>query len=315
MRPGLTTPPVPSTARAAPGSPRPAASPPCLTQSGLAVNRAARYGFAGYFRADNPSLVATVRLKVQLPDGSWMTLASAKLPRLSQDWRKYSLPLVSAGQSDRVVFEVRVQGQGCLWADKLSLLPANHRNGWRPDVIEAIKDMRPAVVRWGGSVCDPGEYRWKNGIGDRDARTPFPNKVWGRIDSNDVGIDEFCQFCELVEAQPLVCLSFSDGPQSAADLVEYCNGDANTVWGAKRAANGHPASYRVKYWQIGNEISGDNEDYLGQFSAFAQKMKQADPAILMLASFPSQKLLDRAGRDIAYLGPASLHAGLCGLRS
>jgi alpha-N-arabinofuranosidase len=277
--------------------------PALLTQSGLAVKRAARYGFAGYFRADNPSLVATVRLKVQLPDGSWMTLASAKLPRLSQDWRKYSLPLVSAGQSDRVVFEVRVQGQGCLWADKLSLLPANHRNGWRPDVIEAIKDMRPAVVRWGGSVCDPGEYRWKNGIGDRDARTPFPNKVWGRIDSNDVGIDEFCQFCELVEAQPLVCLSFSDGPQSAADLVEYCNGDANTVWGAKRAANGHPAPYRVKYWQIGNEISGDNEDYLGQFSAFAQKMKQADPAILLLASFPSQKLLDRAGRDIAYLGP------------
>jgi alpha-N-arabinofuranosidase len=277
--------------------------PAFLTQSGLAVKRAARYGFAGHFRADNPSLVATVRLKVQLPDGSWMTLASAKLPRLSQDWRKYSLPLVSAGQSDRVVFEVCVQGQGCLWADKLSLLPADHRKGWRPDAIEAIKDARPVVVRWGGSVCDPGEYRWKNGIGNRDARTPFPNKVWGRIDSNDVGIDEFCQFCELVEAQPLVCLSFSDGPQSAADLVEYCNGDPRTVWGAKRAANGHPAPYRVKYWQIGNEISGDSEDYLGQFAAFAQKMKQADSAILLLASFPSQKLLDRAGRDIAYVGP------------
>ena len=61
--------------------------------------------------------------------------------------------------------------------------------------------------------------------------------------------------------------------------------------------------YRVRYWQIGNEISGDNEDYLGHFAAFAQRMKQADPAILLLASFPSQKLLDRAGRDIAYIGP------------
>lgn len=118
-----------------------------------------------------------------------------------------------------------------------------------------------------------------------------------------MGIDEFCQFCELVGAQPLVCLSFSDGPQSAADLVEYCNGDASTVWSAKRAANGHPAPYHVKYWQIGNEISGDNEDYLGQFAAFVQKMKQADPAAQLLASFPSQKLLDRAGRDIAYIGP------------
>ncbi len=59
----------------------------------------------------------------------------------------------------------------------------------------------------------------------------------------------------------------------------------------------------MKYWQIGNEISGDNEDYLEQFPVFAQKMKQADPTVLLLASFPSQKLLDRAGKDIAYLGP------------
>jgi alpha-L-arabinofuranosidase len=277
--------------------------PALLAQSGLAVKTGAAYAFAGYIRADNSSLAATVRLKVQLPNGSWMTLASAKLPRLSQEWRKYSLALLSDGQSDRVVFEMHVEGQGSLWADKLSLLPADNLKGWRPDAIAAIKESRPGVVRWGGSTCDPGEYRWKNGIGDRDARVPFPNKVWGRIDSNDVGIDEFCQFCELVEAQPLVCLSFSDGPQSARDLVEYCNGDASTVWGAKRAANGHPAPYRVKYWQIGNEISGDDENYLGQFAAFVQKMKQADPGILLLASFPSQKLLDRAGKDIAYIGP------------
>ena len=277
--------------------------PAVLTQSGLAVKTGAAYAFAGFFRADNPSLAVTVRLKVQLPNGSWLTLASAKLPRLSQEWRKDSLALVSAGQSDRVVFEVRVEGRGSVWTDKLSLLPADNRNGWRPDVIEAIKEAHPAIIRWGGSVCDPGEYRWKNGIGDRDARLPFPNKVWGRIDPNDVGIDEFCQFCELVGAQPLVCLSFSDGPQNAGDLVEYCNGDASTVWGAKRAANGHAMPYRVKYWQIGNEISGDNEGCLGQFAAFVQRMKQADSAIQLLASFPSQKLLDRAGRDIAYVGP------------
>jgi alpha-L-arabinofuranosidase len=286
--------------------------PAHLTQSGLAVTRGARYAFAGYFRADNPTLAVTVRLKAQLPDGTWATLASAKLPRLSQNWRKHSLPLVAAGQSDRVVFEVCATGKGSLWADKFSLIPADHRNGWRPDVIEAIKDARPALIRWGGSVCDPGQYRWKNGIGDRDTRTPFPNKVWGRIDSNDVGIDEFCQFCELVRAQPLVCLSFSDGPQSAADLVEYCNGDVSTVWGSRRAANGHRGAYRVKYWQVGNEISGDSEDYLSAFAAFAKQMKQTDPGILLLASFPSQKLLDRAGRDIAYIGPHHYTPDLAG---
>ena len=87
------------------------------------------------------------------------------------------------------------------------------------------------VIRWGGSVVDPGRYRWKNGIGDRDRRVPFANLNWGRIDSNDVGIDEFCQFCALVEAEPLVCVSFSDGPESAADLVQYCNGAADDQMG------------------------------------------------------------------------------------
>ncbi len=75
-------------------------------------------------------------------------------------------------------------------------------------------------------------------------RVPFPNKVWGRLDPNDVGIDEFCQFCELTGVEAMICLSFSDGPQNAADLVEYCNGDSHTGWGAKRAVNGHPCALR-----------------------------------------------------------------------
>ncbi len=163
--------------------------------------------------------------------------------------------------------------------------------------------VQPGLVRFGGSVCDPGEYRWKNGIGDRDLRTPFPNKVWGRLDSNDVGIDEFCQFCELTGVEPLICLSFSDGPQNAADLVEYCNGGASSMWGGKRAANGHSAPYRVKYWQVGNEISGDDDNYVGRFGDFARLMKQVDPRVLIMSSFPTQKLLDRAGKNIAYIAP------------
>ena len=32
-------------------------------------------------------------------------------------------------------------------------------------------------------------------------------------------------------------------------------------------------------------------------------MKAADPGVLLMASFPTQKLLDRVGRDIAYVCP------------
>jgi hypothetical protein len=277
--------------------------PASLTQTGLAVKRGMAYEFSGWFRASSPKLAATVRLRTLLPTGDWMTVATAKLPRLSDQWRKCSVQLTSKGETDRVVFELCLEGDGQAWADKLSLMPADSLKGWRADVVQALKDAHPAIVRWGGSACDPGEYRWKEGIGSRDRRTPFPNKVWGRIDPNDVGIDEFCQLCELTGVAPLICLSFSDGPQSAADLVAYCNSETNTPWGAKRAANGHAAPYRVKYWQVGNEISGDNENYLGRFSEFVQAMKGADPGVLLMASFPTQKLLDRVGKDIAYIGP------------
>ena len=274
-----------------------------LTQSGLAVQKGSAYQFSAALRSDGGRLRVQVVLKAALPDGRFAELAAADLPTPPASWTRGSATLVAAGTTDQAVFEVRVVGQGVLWVDKLSLMPAENLQGWRPDVVAAIKASRPAIVRWGGSAIDPGGYRWKDGIGDRDRRVPFANLHWGRIDPNDVGIDEFCQFCALVAAEPLVCLSFSDGPASAADLVQYCNGGPETPWGARRAANGHPAPYRVRYWQLGNELSGDDDAYIRRCQEFIQLMKQADPGIALFSSFPSQKVLDALGRDLAYVAP------------
>ena len=274
-----------------------------LTQSGLAVTKGMSYSFSGYFHADNSKLKVTALLKALLPDGSWMILGSAAIPAVSDKWIKHSVQINSRGKTDRAVFELKTEGSGHLWVDKVSLMPSDNMKGWRRDVVETVKDLQPAIIRWGGSAVDPGGYRWKDGIGDRDLRVPFPNKPWGRLDPNDVGVDEFCQLCDFVGVETLICLSFSDGPQSAADLVEYCNGDLKTVWGAKRAANGHPAPYHVKYWQVGNEISGSDPAYLERFEEFVRAIKRADASALLMASFPSQKLLDRAGRDLAFICP------------
>lgn len=274
-----------------------------LTQSGLASKRGKNYTFSGWFRADQPSLKAEILLKALLPSGGWTVLASARLAKFESRWTKQSLQMKSAGESDQVVFELRVEGAGNLYVDKLSLMPVDNVSGWRSDIVSAIEELRPSLIRWGGSVCDPGEYRWKDGIGDRDARRPFVNKNWGRMDPNDVGIDEFCQLCERTHVEPLICLSFSDGARNAADLVEYCNGDARTQWGAKRAANGHAAPYHIQYWQIGNEISGDDPKYLEQFGEFVSLMKRVDSQIRLLSSFPSKRFLERHGREIDFVGP------------
>jgi alpha-L-arabinofuranosidase len=276
--------------------------PASLTQSGLSARKNLEYEFSAYMRGDS-GIKVTALLKVLLPTGEWFTLASSKLPAPSSDWQKCSVKMTSNGNTDRAVFELRAEGQGHLWVNKLSLMPGDNRNGWRADVVEAIKEIRPGILRWGGSAIDPGNYRWKNGIGDRDRRTPWPNENWGRIDPNDVGMDEFCQFCELIAAEPLICISFADGAQSAHDLVEYCNGTVQTTWGAKRAANGHPEPYHVKYWEVGNEINGSDPVYLEQFAGFIQAIRAADPAAKIMTSYPSQKLLDRVGRDVDFVCP------------
>jgi alpha-N-arabinofuranosidase len=277
--------------------------PAILTQSGLGIKSGMTYRCSGWLRGDRSNLTASIILKAPSPTRDWIILGRKTLSSVSPEWQKYSAEIAVTGQTDRAVFELRVEGAGTLWVTKVSCMPADNLLGWRHDVVEAIKELHPSILRWGGSVCDPGEYRWKNGVGDRDSRVPFRNKTWGRIDPNDVGIDEFCQLCELIGVEPLICVSFSDGPQSAADLVEYCNGALQTTWGSKRAANGHPAPYGVKYWQIGNEISGDEPRYLDQFGAFSELMKKADAKVLLMSSYPSEKLLARFGKEISWVCP------------
>ena len=63
-------------------------------------------------------------------------------------------------------------------------------------------------------------------------------------------------------------------------------------WGAKRAANGHPEPYAVKYWNIGNEpwlerdrpaTSSMASIVAGYVRPIASAMKAVDPAIRIYA--------------------------------
>ena len=63
--------------------------------------------------------------------------------------------------------------------------------------------------------------------------------------------------CNALNIEPVITTTESSTPESFADLVEYCWGNESTKMGAKRAADGHPDTYRVKYWELGNEQCGD----------------------------------------------------------
>jgi alpha-N-arabinofuranosidase len=75
-------------------------------------------------------------------------------------------------------------------------------------------------------------------------------------------------------------------PDEAARWVAYCNNPVDTEQGARRATNGHPEPYNVKYWVIGNEVwdpwrigTTRAQAYCRRAERFIDAMKAVDPEI------------------------------------
>ena len=194
------------------------------------------------------------------------------------------------------------------------------QNQWRPDVLEATRNLAPSLIRWGGVLTC--YYRWKEGVGPRSARRPMINLVWGGVEPNQVGTIEFVDFCRAVGADPLVCVNFEAegrkdwttlpsgearwaGPEEAAEWVSYCNDPDNAL----RRQHGFPKPCRVALWQIGNETSYDPNGFNLETAArrtvaFAQAMRKADPTIQLIAwgeSGWAPRMLEVAGEHLQFI--------------
>lgn len=230
--------------------------------------------------------------------GRGKTYASAEF-QPTRRWQRFEATLTPTDTDNQATLTVSFRGPGSLWIDQVSLMPVNTVHGWRTDVAEALKALRPGIIRFGGSTTEG--FDWTATIGDPARRVPF-STCWGGLEPANAGIEEFVQLCRWVEAEPLICVRFSGKkPKDAADQVEYFNGSAASPMGKLRAANGHAEPYHVKFWQIGNEL-GD-EAYQKGLAEFCKAMKAVDPTIKLMASFPSPGLLDRAGQYLDYICP------------
>jgi alpha-L-arabinofuranosidase len=276
------------------------AGAPCtvgISQDGIAVERGKACTFRCYLR--RAGFMGPVRVQLHR-EGK--VLASADLAP-DGDWKKCSARLVPNETETNATLAISFRGPGTLWLDNASLMPEDTRDGWRPDVVTAVKALKPGVIRFGGSALgEPGfgSFDWKDTIGDPDKRKPF--RAWGGLQPTGAGLEEIVQFCRLVGAEPLLCLRVTGRtPRDAAEQVQYFNGAADTSMGKLRAQNGHAQPYRVKYWQIGNERSGP--EYEERLADFCKAMKQADPSITLLSSYPKAGVLRRAGEWLDYVCP------------
>lgn len=77
-------------------------------------------------------------------------------------------------------------------------------------------------------------------------------------------------------------VAFDAYVQDIFDLIEYANGDIETEWGRKRAENGHPEPFNLKYIGLGNENWG--EVYWRNFDAIYNAIKEKHPEIKIISS-------------------------------
>ena len=170
-------------------------------------------------------------------------------------------------------------------------MPADNVQGFRAEVIAALKQLHSGVYRFpGGNFVSAHE--WRDAVGDPDKRPPIMDPVWHAVQPNDVGTDEFLTLCRLLDVEPYITVNAGFGDAwSAAELVEYTNGAVTTPMGRWRAANGHPQPYNVKFWGIGNEPWGKYQmgvtmavaQWEVKHNLFARAMRRVDPTIKLIA--------------------------------
>lgn len=185
-----------------------------------------------------------------------------------------------------------VQARGAVAVFEVSLLPTDHFFGMRRDVIEQLRSLAPTSLRYPGG-CAADRVDWKESLKAPEFRKPADGNckasfVFGDTylqDPLDVGLNEFIMLCREVNAEPeyTVSLNISDG-EDARKLVEYCNGDETTEYGAIRRSLGFDA-FGIHLWYVGNEVYCWGGEYEDSVAAAARtdeliaSMKKTDPSI------------------------------------
>ncbi|MEO5681268.1 MAG: alpha-L-arabinofuranosidase C-terminal domain-containing protein [Chitinophagaceae bacterium] len=236
-------------------------------------------------------------------------------------WKKYNLTLSTGANvtpTKDARFVITTNRTGVYYFNLVSLFPPtynNNPNGFRPDLIKMMADMKPKFLRFPGGNYLEGPlitdaFPWKTTLGPLEQR-PGHNGSWGYRASDGLGMLEFLQWCEDISAEPLlgVYAGYSlngdhvdAGPllkpyvDDALDEIEYVIGDVHTYWGAKRAADGHPAPFKLNYVEIGNEDWFDRSNsYDGRFNQFRTAIEAKYPQLHCIstiadAQYPTMKV-------------------------
>lgn len=275
---------------------------------GISVKEGEKYVLSFYASVKTLAGDHQKSIKFQLENGAGDVIAEHEWQdsELGDRWKKYELEVIPSGTAKDCKASILFHGKGVMWLDMVSLSPAETFNGHglRKDLVQAIKDIKPAFLRFPGGcivhAADPYSiYVWKDTVGPVENRKTYSN-MWGYFQSNTLGYYEYFVLCEDLGMIPLPVLpvgvtcgfdQYEAMPmedlhiaiEDALDVVEFANGGVDTKWGGVRAEMGHPEPFGLTYLALGNE-EHDTPEMRERFPYFVKAFKEKYPEIKLVGT-------------------------------
>ena len=281
---------------------------------GLALKNHTTYRVS-FWAKKGQNFTGTVKAKLESNGG--VLYAESKDFKPTASWQHFTCDLTTRGPSkvsgdNRFVIYASTPGD--VYFDVVTVMPPtwkNRPNGLRLDLAEKLVALKLKYIQFPGgctaeSCSMDATWNWKNSIGPLEQRPGSTRNRWGYKNDLYFGLDEYLQLCEDLGAEPVYVTSagISENPgdkewwglcpldkmqpiiNDILDLLEYCKGPTSSTWGARRAANGHPAPYNLKYIEIGNE---NGEGTLREYGPRYIMIHDA-----LLARYPDLKIMFNA---------------------
>ena len=190
-----------------------------------------------------------------------------------------------------------------------------NKDGFDTRYIDAARELKVTNIRWPGGNYTAG-YNWQDGVGPRDKRPVRRELAWNWLETNQVGTDEWIKLNSAIGSENVLCLNFGTGTiDDARYWLEYCNGEPGSTYADLRVKNGNKSPFKIKYWDLGNEVDGEPwimgyksaDDYCKMAREVAKIMRFADKDISFIASGSSNYTPDGKWVDRNYRVLTELH--------
>ena len=284
----------------------------------------ANEGYFGYGIEKGKSYELKLKAKVEGENVIEVALERYNLPPLAVgeikveggEWKDYAITLTANDTDAQARLVFRMKNAGEMAIDCVSMFPSDAVAGlFRRDLVEKLRAIHPSFMRFPGGCWVEGKnmkeaYRWKDTIGSMwDRRTQW--NCWKYWSTNGVGFHEYLLLAEALGAKPLFCINvgmsheenvpmekMGEFVQDALDCIEYANGPVDSIWGAKRAAAGHPEPFGLAYLEIGNENGGPEYEKRYKLIADAVAAKYPDMTLVFDNWKSTKKMTNGAKADL-----------------